>query len=531
MAETNVQVQNIIDFIRKTWPDIVITEARIAGWIDEINNGSGRGRSITQLREDIFEHVVGHDRVREHVRKEFEKRGIEIATEQETEDERLDRIMGELTSGERTFADLGESLDPFATIKDQGGGVTTENEVPEEEKKAEEGTGGKSDDTVSILTSKDMRWYFDTSSGKWYVSYKLPGSERHLFFEATGSQLDAIFGEGQRPAGYESIETLSDLTDREGFSFGGDITEVHGEGTFEADVEKVIALALDEGTLPEWAGNDPAVHDLLYIATTEGKSQEWLIEELSKLPSFKARFPNLDAIKATGLTTTEAVEGFLELEQGVKALVVRDGGDPTTVNPDTIGDLVAKGHSLTDVQHVFETFDIMEKNQGALDAFNEVLAARGIPPLDEEGMFEFMAGRAPKELYDIWEETSLNRAAKDAGLDIDVSGAIDLARRTEGLTSYGSALEGLSEAASNILRFRGEIGLEQFGLNQEDLVDLSLGLPPSSGMSQADIARNMERAFASAQAKRTRARVNPFKRFTTEGTPQQSSLSNVRQEG
>lgn len=527
MASTNVQVQNIVDFIRKTWPDIVLSESRIQGWIDEINNGTGR--SILELRADIFKYVVGDDRVKQYVRDAFESRNINIATGDEDEETRIARIAGELASGERTFVELGETLDAMSPDTNPDDGVEITDEGPDESV-SEEGVGGGTDDTVSILTSEDMRWYFDPTSGKWYVSYKLPNSERHVFFEATGSELDAIFGEGNRPANYETT-TLADITQKEGFTFAGNISEVEGTGTFESEVERVIALALDEGILPDWASDDPAVMDILFIAQSEGKSQDWVIEQLSKLPSFKARFPGIENLTNLGLTIAEAVDGFLQFEKGLKDLALRAGDDPDSISPQDVADLMAKGHSLEDATFVYQIFDTMEKNAGALEAFNEVLVAHGMEPLDADGMYEFMAGNAPAEMYDLWENTSLHRAAQDAGLNLDVDAAIALAKRTEGLTSYSTALEGLSEAARNILKFRSEIALDRYNIDPEDLIDLSMGLPPSSGVSQADLARNMERAIQSAAAQRNRARVNPFKNFTEEGTPKQASLANTRTEG
>lgn len=526
-SETNEQVQNIVDFIAKTWPDIDFSgpgetaEQRINRFSAQVNNGE---RTIESLRDDIFTHIVGDEKVGEWVNSMFEERGIALPT-----DERRLRIIDELTSGSRQFNTFGADLDPFSTITDQGGGVTTNDDGPNEDI-AEDKVGGASDTTTSILTSRDMGWFFDKGTGSWYVSYKLPGSERRVFFEASGKQLDAIFGEGQRPDSFTTA-TLQELTEKDGWTFSGNIAEVAGEGSFEGEVERVIALALDEGILPDWASDDPAVMDILYIASAEGKPDDWVIEQLSGLASFKARFPGIDAMTNLGLTVAEAVTGFLEFEQGLKNLAVRSGKDPSTVTPQQVGDLLANGHSLEDAQFVYSIFDTMDKNAGALSAFNEVLAARGLDPLDEEGMYEFMAGNAPKEMYDIWEESSLNRAAQDAGLNLSVDDAIELAKRTEGLTSYGTAYEGLTVAAQNLLKFRSEIGLDQYGINQDDLVDLSLGLPPGSGASQADLARNMERAIGAASAKRGRARVNPFKRFTGDGVPQAASLTGTRSEG
>jgi len=421
-------------------------------------------------------------------------------------------------------AAFGRAFESQAAGNQAGVGPVSVDESPGQGK-----VGGVAPGTLSILTSRDMQWFFDPATGQWAVSYKLPNSNRSVVFSASGSQLDAIFGDGMRPLKFEQI-SFADLTQREGVTFAGDISEVEGVGTFEGEVDRVIALALDEGRLPKWAQGSGAVYDLLFIAQSEKKSKEWLVDELAKLPEFKTRFPGLEALKNVGLSTMEAVAGFLELELGVKQLVMRDGGDPAGVTPDTIGELLAQGHSLLDVQNTYDTFDRLDKNQGALDAFNEVLAARGQPPLSADDQFEFMAGNAPAELYDIWEEASLHQAAIEAGLDIGVQGAIDLAARTEGLTSFGAATEGLTNAATNLLRFRAEIELDQFNIDEQDLIDLSLGLAPSSGITQADLGRNMERAFSSAKARRDRARVSPFKRFTPQGVPQEASLSGLRQE-
>jgi len=412
--------------------------------------------------------------------------------------------------------------EPDKPTTDDSGTLEIVEAVPAEEAQTKVGVGKGE---VTILTSQSMQWYFDSTTGKWLVSYKLPNSERSVVYEATGSQMDAIFGDGFRPDNYISDMDFAAITQQEGVTFGGDVVEVHGTGSYEAHVNATIARGLDEGTLPDWAKNDPAVMDIIYIANAENKSAEWMLDQIYSLPSFQKRFPGIAALTGIGLTTTEAVTGFIEMEVGVKELVLKDGGNPASVLPGTIGDMLSKGHSLTDVEWTFGIFNRMEKSAGAMEAFNEVLAARGMAPLDADGQFEFLAGNGAAELYDVWEEASLHNAAIDAGLDIGVEGAIDLARRTEGLTSYDSALEGLNDAAQKLLRFRTQLDLGQYGLEEQDLIDLSLGLAPSSGANQADIARNMDRVVRSAQAQIQQARVNPFRQFTPEGVPQATSLS------
>ena len=505
----------MIKLVFKTGQQGKLSEERVEGWITEMETGTGIGsrEGLTgseleeQLRDDIAKFVITKEVIMDYW-------GVDEATAEGL-------ILGG-NEGGSDFSSLG------AVDKDQGGGVETGIGVGADESIDKDKVGGLTDETVSILTSKDMKWHFDEATGKWMVSYKLPNSDRRVFFEASGSELDAIFGDGQRPVEFERI-SFADLSQQEGVTFAGGIIEVHGEGSFEAEVEQTIARALDEGILPDWAKQDGEVMDIIFIAQSEGKSQEWVIEQIAKLPSFKERFPGIEAFEAVGLNLVESVTSFLELEQGVKELTVRDGGDPDTITPAMIGDLVKQGHSLTDVQFVYNTFDRLERNAGALAAFNEVLEARGMAPLTPDDQFAFMAGTAPDELYEIWEEASLHQAAIDAGIDIGVQGAIDLARATEGLTSYDSALEGLNVAAANLLSFRNQLALGQYDLAEQNLIDLSLGLAPSSGKSQADIARNIDRAVRSAQASQA-GRANPFVSFTEEGVAKAGSLARQRTE-
>lgn len=414
---------------------------------------------------------------------------------------------------------------------DQGDGQTTtraSSSITSAENQTQTGIGGKATGTVSLLRSPSMQWYFDRDTGNWYASYKLPNSDRRIFFEATGSDLDAIFGDAQRPTTFnQSAGMFETLTKHQ--TFAGNIGEMSGTGSFEEEVRKTISLALDEGALPQWAANDPAVYDLIYIQYTEQKSPDWLLENIAKLPSFQQRFPQIKAIQSLGLNLKESVAGFLEMETGIKQLLRSTGYDESTVTPEVVGALLARGHSMDDVAQVYGIFDRMKKNQGSLLAFNEVLEARGLPAMDEDDMFKFMSGQAPQEIYQIWEETSFSQAAEEAGISLSVTDAITLANQTQGFTSYQQAYEGMTMAASNLLRFRSEINLGQYNIDPEDLIDLSLGIAPRSGVSQAEVARNMERALLSARAGLDGPRAQAYRGFSSEGTPQAASLTRLRE--
>ncbi len=415
---------------------------------------------------------------------------------------------------------------------DAGGGVTTKEGAPKEESKTEAGVGGKGadeDTRLTILTSKEMKWYFDRGTGKWYVEYGLPNSDRNIIFEADPDQLDALFGNGQRPTVFTN-QSLSSLTQRAGSTFGGNIAEMEGTGTFEAEVQRVITFALDEGQLPEWAEKDGAALDIIYTAQAEGKSTAWVVEQLAKTPGFKERFPSIATFQSdNNMTLIEAIAGFLEMETGINQALKATGQDGS-LTPAMVGQLLAGGHSLKTVQDTVAGFLRMRQFAPAMSAFNQVLEANGQAPLSSiQEMLDFVSGRSSSFIYDLYEASSIQEAAVGAGLgDIfSAQDAIQLATATN--QTLSSATQGMQKAAELLLRLRTEVDMNKFGLNHEELIDISLGQVPRSGRSQSEIHESINRAVASATGD-LQKKAQTFKSFGAAGTPQASSLRGLRQE-
>ncbi len=383
------------------------------------------------------------------------------------------------------------------------------------------------DESLEILSGRDVQWY--KIGGLYYAAYKLPNSSLRAVFEATPAQMDAIFGVGVRP-GAAILDSLLDLTSQEGMHFSGNIAELAGEGSFENAVERGIALALDGGAVPDWARDDPAIWDILYIAQAENKSETWILEQIRKTKSFQQRYIGIEHLEKLGLDLSGAVEAYRQYERQLKQIMLRRPGSRQEVIPAVVGALLAKGHSVKDVEFVFETFDRMEQNAASLEAFNAILVESGLNPLGPADQFAFMAGRAPIELYELWEQSSILAAAQQAGLGKTVSArdAIALAKRTPGLTSEGAALEGMQKAAQMLLQFRQEVNVGKYGINTDDLIDLSLGLAPRSGQSMAELSQSMTRAVKEAESF-LKPRARPFFRFSEEGRPSAASLGALTQ--
>jgi hypothetical protein len=175
----------------------------------------------------------------------------------------------------------------------------------------------------------------------------------------------------------------------------------------------------------------------------------------------------------------------------------------------------------------------MEDHAPALAAFNQMLEANGMDTLDTTAeMYEFLSGAGAQEMYELYEQSSLREAAVAFGLgDIFTSDeVIDAVLAMPNAVTVQGAYQSLQVAAQQILQFRNQIELGQYGLDADDLIDLSLGIAPRSGADQAEIGFMMQRVAQEAQAFSRKQRVSPYYGFTAEGVPQAKSFGRKKQQ-
>lgn len=482
------EIRDALIRIDRTFPEQLaeIDESRVLGWVQEVE-GPG-GRDHIAIRNDIFRYIVTNDEIEERL-------GVSDAEAE-------------------------------ALINQTGGAQFALNE----QVRAAGDVNVNPEAALSLVFSPTQKWYFDGASNKWYTTYKSPDSNRQLLFEADADQMESLFGKGGTPDSFER-KSLSSLTSRTDVTFAGNVAEMEGTGTFEEEWRRMKLLSLDTYELPEWVRADPTAIDLAMIGQVEGKSNEWVIEQISKLPSFQKRFPGIKSFKDQGLSTSEAVGAFLEFETGLKQMEKQFGRSPDRITPDMVGALVGKGYNIEQVQKTYTTFKRMEDYAPALQAFNEILAANGKQPLSGTSTIEFLEGTAPQDVYDIYEASSFRESAETAGLGglFSAHKAISAALQTPGVATPESITSGMQEAAKLVLRLRANIDLGQFGLANDDLIDMSLGLRPQSGRSSAEIQQSVEQAVTAARAF-LQPQATPSTGFSSTGLPQARSLGNLRQE-
>jgi hypothetical protein len=202
------------------------------------------------------------------------------------------------------------------------------------------------------------------------------------------------------------------------------------------------------------------------------------------------------------------------------------------MTPGKVAALMNKGYAVSELDEAYKVGKRLEDNAEALAAFNAVLVANGSEPLTGTNMIKFLRGEAPAEVYDIYEAASFQEGAQAAGLGeyFTAEDALAAAQYTEASATMDSVLQGMNGAAQNLLRFRHDLDMNKYGLDHEDLVDISLGLPPRSGATAADIIDSMSRATAEAQANRGQFQARPFTTFTSDGTIGAKGVSSGRAE-
>jgi hypothetical protein len=498
-----------IQRISESFPERLgeITPERLSGWVTEID--SGDGRDGLAIRNDIFTHIITPEYIQDTL-------GVDL------------NVATQLAQGGLTFSD-------FFAGDDGAAGVATEEGDFSEEEQEDAGVGGGGEDPetqLTILTGKEMEWFFDKSSGKWYVQYGLPNSDQAIVFEADPAQMDALFGDGQRPVQFNDQLNIEAILAPSNVMFGQGIDQMAGTGEFEDLVERGIALALDDGVLPAWATDTGEILDIIYLSEAQGKSIEWLVEKISQTESFKTRFPGFEAIRKAGnMDVFDGITAFLEFEAGVKASVNQVGGNMEAVTPEVIGGLLQKGFTLATVTDAVSRFDRMTKFKPALDAFNKILVEKELDPIESlQDQFDFLSGVAPSEVYDIWEASSLSEAAEAAGLGdlFTAEDAMAFAVASEGAVSLEGAESMFSQAATLLLRLRHEVDTEKFGITQEDLLNLSLSQPLDSGISSSELTENINRAIASAQGS-LQKRVKPFAGFQPGSTKKVQTFTGLRE--
>ncbi len=489
-------LQNLIDFIRKNFPDVELDPARIQGFADELERGDGR--TMEKLRSDILEHMVGDERIRTYVQKQFDDRGLTY------DDARLDRITGEFLTDGRSFKEFGETLDKF---------------VPDT---AEESADGK------FLDGGQVRKVVNNGGQDDYyvITYEHPPGSGNYAFYVIGNQdkLDAIGSD------FTFGPDILDEDEMIPWLDGGDVNEVLNiEGTWagfydDAVRDAGIAAGITDPTRWGDAVKDPDIAKVLADAAMGDWTDEQYLAALRNQPYYyETLYPGIQFLYE-GSTSPEADYAMYtqNVDQTLKQLGIAKDADGTYGSQ--YPKMLEAG--ITDTQ--FATFGQVYKqaqtNIGFADSLNKWTSKYTGASIESfEDYFDVLAGNAPAEILEIAEIAGLQYMADNQGFQI-TDQELELLGADTGLDQAQAGQ--LFSSTSKALLALGDSGLRRGGLSSNDILQAQAGI---GGNSEAIKLRMSKLARELGIEDDPTAAI--FTDFNREGAPIKKGLESTISEG
>ena len=330
----------------------------------------------------------------------------------------------------------------------------------------------------------------------YFVEYTLPGGNK-IYYYADRKDLDTLEGIG---AGKEPpiVGTVSYSDFKQGRISGGSISDVVGtQEHYSTRVERTLMAPTGDLLLPTWANDDPEIKDLFYIAVAENWSDTKFLREMSKKNSFKERYPAFqDMLALTGGDHSQALVNYQGYERKVRELNNRYGESADAQA--LAAEAIKKGFTLDDLQATYDIFERAEQNSDAMLAFQKVINAEGLDfdLTSPQGIVDFFKGAAPTEIYDLYEASSITEQASKLELnDLSVEEALEIARNTPGQLTNQQVSAALQSASQTLLRYREYVDLGAYGLDADQIINLSLGYREPGGMTETELATALFRIY------------------------------------
>lgn len=174
------------------------------------------------------------------------------------------------------------------------------------------------------------------------------------------------------------------------------------------------------------------------------------------------------------------------------------------LNAKQLGQMISGDVSANEAQFRFQIGATIRDNQAVfldfgrqLSTLNSTLKSAGKPSLGTLGSIKdiasFIARTAPRELYAVYEASSISAAAKEAGISVGEARARQLAAAGAGIVGFEDAQKSFKVIAES-LRSAG-VELSFFGITQAELETIEFG-----GSKRQELALKAEQALKQRQA-------------------------------
>lgn len=183
------------------------------------------------------------------------------------------------------------------------------------------------------------------------------------------------------------------------------------------------------------------------------------------------------------------------------------------VTREEMGYLFRNNVTPTEARERFYAEHQLETNPELWKQWKEQLAGMGYKNVKRKDIFEFMANRAPKEWYNIWEQAQVRYGLQQAGIntvnqqgkananDLNLGkGAVRKIAQKIGDSDPSTLAAGYAQLAKDFQKLMPLSRISGYGLTKQDLIELRFG-----GKRQAKVAEIVENIMASEELRRSGA--------------------------
>ncbi len=445
-----------IQRIAETFPTQLgeITPERVQGWLDELEDGDGR--TVQELRQDIFKHVVGSDLIEETL-------GVDAT------------VAGQLISGEVTFSDF---------FSGAAGIVGDADGAP--------GAAGGTEEFPGIMPGGQLVQVQRAGQDDLFIqSYEWPaGSGQFVAWSYEGAeQVAQVFGPDwlqTQERQFRSEDWFSEnvqIADAVGEVLGLEI----GFDTFMGNVLQEVQAesAITDPSIWGDLANDPEIQNLIRLSSVGDWSEDRLQGEMRNSTFWtETLYPGIEQFYASGSIDPEGdwVRYQARMEPAYRALGIEP--DPERGYRDIIGEDMVAG---IDPDLAAEMVPVFQRaaNSPAFASTLDAWMQRNLgAALDFDTWFDVLAGQAPPDVAQVVEQAQLQFVADQQSLTLDaeqIGRVAELSDLTE-----GQAAQAFEQVSAQLLAL-GDQGLARFGLSEDDILASQTGIEATSGRSISEI--------------------------------------------
>lgn len=421
----------------------------------------------------------------------------------ENPDVRLQRLVDELNSGQRTIQDVTSNIARIADIMGFTPGGPTQNAVI--------APGG----SLYAVQSPD-------GTTTYHVVYEWEGMS--LSYEIGDiTDLNALFPDPSKV--FTATFTVNQAQwDQSGILGVGSIDERLGDATpIAVELNRTLS-AYGLESMPAWLRDDPQATTIAANAALEGWSAGRTLRELAKTQGFRDRFTAWQwALEQAGGDELAAMTLYTQRENQLRNALSTYRGPNANLTPTYLGDLLERGWTVQAITPILAAEQTVRADPQLLVDVNRLLEADGQNPLGPVGltaliaagqqsqaqldqmladvdMTELLGGNEPTRVFDLVNDAMTLSALEDQGLvGLSLDFVRQLRNQTGGVLDREQVDQWAQTAAVNVLRFGPDVYKGRYGLTEEALIAQATGRPSPDGQSSAQVLETMNKIIRERQ--------------------------------